>query len=61
LMAAPLGLLADKIGPVNTFAGEGGVILVAMLVVVVTRRAYTFDRDEPTTFAERQADADDGR
>jgi len=55
LVAAPLGMLADKIGAAETFALEGGVIIAVMLLVGMTRRAYTFGRDVPKTHAERQA------
>jgi MFS family permease len=59
LVAAPLGMLADAIGAAETFALEGGVIIAVMLLVGITRRAYTFGRDVPTTHAQRQAaDAD---
>lgn len=55
LVAAPLGMLADKIGPTNTFALEGGVIIAVMVLVGLTRGAYTFGRQSPETFAQRQA------
>jgi MFS family permease len=55
LVAAPLGMLADAIGPAETFAVQGGVIIVAMLFVAVTKREYTFGRQTTETFAQRQA------
>lgn len=55
LVAAPLGMLAEAIGAAETFALEGAVIIAVMLLVAVTRRAYTFGRDVPKTHAQRQA------
>jgi len=57
LMAAPLGWLADAIGPVATFNLQGAVILAVMLFVAITRRDYTFGRQEAGTFTQRQAAA----
>jgi hypothetical protein len=48
-------MLADRIGPVNMFALQGGVIVTVMLLIALTKRGYTFGRKVPKTFAERQA------
>jgi MFS family permease len=57
LMAAPLGVLADAIGPVTTFVLQGAVILAVMLAIAVVNRQYTFGRDVPKTFHQREAEA----
>ena len=57
LMAAPLGILADAIGPAETFAAEGGVIIVVLLVLGLANRPYTFGRQSTETFTQRQEGA----
>ncbi len=57
LVAAPLGMLADAIGPAETFVAEGAVIIVVLLVLGLANRRYTFGRQSTETFAQRQEGA----
>ncbi|MDA0256508.1 MAG: MFS transporter [Chloroflexi bacterium] len=55
LVGAPLGLLADVIGATATFTLQGAIIVGVMLLLAVTNRGYTFGREAPVTFSQRQA------
>ena len=48
LMAAPLGILADRIGgAANVFMGQGVVIIAALVVVTLIRPSSVFRRTKP--------------
>ena len=57
VMAAPLGLLADRVGAGTLFVVQGGLIIVAMLLVSLLNPAYIFGSTAGTLFPGTEAPA----